>query len=140
MTDTPLTESFLFDALDVQIWAAHPGGLLTFVNAFTASYFGRSREQLVGEGWQNMLHSADLALAVERWTHALKTGATYHVDFRLLRASDRTYRWHHASARRVETAAGLAWIGSNVDVDSERRADEILQSWRERLAASLPGA
>ena len=55
----------LLDALDVQAWTAAPNGLLTFVNAFTAAYFGRSREQLVGEGWQNMLHAADLPLAVE---------------------------------------------------------------------------
>lgn len=129
----------LFDAFDVQIWTAHTDGLLTFVNAFTAAYFDKSRQQLVGEGWQNMLHSADLPIAVERWTRALQTGETYHTDFRLLRGSDRTYRWHHASARRIDTAAGPAWIGSNIDVDAERRADEILRAWRDRLAERVTG-
>jgi PAS domain S-box-containing protein len=120
----------LYDAFELQVWTADASGLLTFVNAFTASYFGRSREQLVGEGWQNMLHSADLAQAVERWKHALGTGEVYHVDFRLLRGSDRTYRWHHASARRVATPEGPAWIGSNIDIDAQKRADEVLNSWR----------
>ena len=120
----------LFDAFELQVWTADASGLLTFVNAFTAAYFGRSREQLVGEGWQNMLHSADLPVAVERWTQALRTGEVYHVDFRLLRASDRAYRWHHASARRLAAPGGLVWVGSNIDVDAERRADEVLSSMR----------
>ena len=123
----------LYDALDLQVWTADASGLLTYVNNFTATYFGRTREQLVGEGWQNMLHSADLARAVERWTHALRTGEVYHVDFRLLRGSDRTYRWHHASARRLARPEGLVWVGSNIDVDAQRRADEVLASWRSQL-------
>ena len=127
----------LFDAFELQVWTADASGLLTFVNAFTASYFGRSREQLVGEGWQNMLHSADLPLAVERWTQALGTGEVYHVDFRLLRGSDRTYRWHHASARRVATREGFVWVGSNVDVDANKRADEVLNSWRSHARGSV---
>ena len=121
-----------FDALEIQLWTADTNGMLTFVNSFTASYFGKTREELIGEGWQNVLHSADVALAVERWTSAIQTGEPYHVDFRLLRASDRNYRWHHASARRIETADGLRWIGSNIDVDADRRSEEVLEVLREQ--------
>lgn len=132
-----MNDRHLFDAFELQVWTADAFGLLTFVNAFTASYFGRSGEQLVGEGWQNMVHSADLPVAIERWTQALRTGDVYHVEFRLLRGSDRTYRWHHASARRVETSEGSIWIGSNVDVDAQRRADEVLSAMREQARAGV---
>ncbi len=117
----------LLDALELQVWTASAAGLLTFVNDFTARYFGRSREQLVGEGWQNVLHSADLPLAVERWTRSVESGAPYEVSFRLLRASDRLYRWHRATAHRVETPQGALWLGSNVDIDAERRAEEAMR-------------
>ncbi|MEP7067688.1 MAG: PAS domain-containing protein [Usitatibacter sp.] len=129
----------LYDAFELQVWTADASGLLKFVNAFTAAYFGRPREQLVGEGWQNMLHSADLPRAVERWTESLRTGAVYHLDFRLLRAFDRTYRWHHASARRVQAPGGAVWIGSNVDFDAQRRAEEILDSYRVKARGSAEG-
>gem|GEM_PF-2157060 len=132
-----MNEHDLYDALELQVWTADGSGLLTFVNAFTANYFGRSRGQLVGEGWQNMLHSADLPHAVERWTQALRTGEVYHVDFRLLRGADRTYRWHHASARRVSRPEGLIWVGSNIDVDAQRRADEVIASWRAQAKGSV---
>ena len=121
-----------FDALQLQIWTADANGLLQFVNKYAAAYFGKSRQQLIGEGWQNVLHSSDLALAVEAWTRAIATGKPYDIDFRLLRASDRTYRWHHAAARRVSGPGGPVWIGSNIDIDAERRAIEVMAAWREK--------
>jgi PAS domain S-box-containing protein len=126
----------VLDALNVQIWTARTTGELDFVNRFTAEYFGRTAEELVGEGWTNVLHASDLPRAIERWTRSLQTGEPYAVDFRLLRASDRMYCWHHASARRLEGADGPFWIGSNVDVDAERRAEEVLLA-RSRLANPL---
>ena len=129
-----------FDALDVQIWTSDENGALTFVNDFTARYFGRSRDQLVGEGWQNVLHSADVDSVVERWTHSLRTGEPYHVDFRLLRDSDKTYRWHHASARRLVDGGTPTWLGLNVDIDAEKRADEILLALRQQMRSRGDGA
>jgi PAS domain-containing protein len=48
----------LLDALRVQIWTAKPAGELDFVNRFTADYFGRTREELIGEGWTNVFTRA----------------------------------------------------------------------------------
>jgi PAS domain S-box-containing protein len=123
----------LFDDLEVQIWTSDLSGALTFVNDFTARYFGRARDVLIGEGWQNVLHAADVPATVERWTHSLSTGEPYLNDFRLLRDTDRVYRWHAASARKVVIDGEPMWLGSNVDVDADRRADEILQSFRQQL-------
>lgn len=115
----------MLDALNIQIWTAAPTGESSFVNRFTAEYFGRTRDQLIGEGWTNVLHASDLPRTIEHWTRALQTGEPYAVDFRLLRAEDRIYRWHHASARRLDGTDGPFWIGSNVDIDAQRRAEEI---------------
>ncbi len=114
----------LLDALELQIWTAAATGLLAYVNPFTARYFGMTQEQLVGEGWQNVLHSADLPLVVERWTRSLETGEPYEVSFRLLRSVDRLYRWHRATACRLQGPGGPFWLGSNLDIDAERRAAE----------------
>ncbi len=120
----------LFDAVEVQIWTSDLSGALTFVNDFTARYFGRTRDVLIGEGWQNVLHAADVPETIEKWTRSLQTGEAYRNDFRLLRASDRTYRWHSASAKRVTIGEQVLWLGSNVDVDADRRASEVLQLFR----------
>jgi PAS domain S-box-containing protein len=127
----------LFDLFELQIWTADVDGQLDFVNAFTADYLGVSRERLIGDGWQNVVHSADLPTAGERWMAAVRTGEPYVVDFRLLRAADRAYRWHRASARRTSTAEGLRWFGSNIDIDAARRAEEVVTAQRE-LEGDLP--
>jgi len=107
--------------------------MLSHVNRYTCDYLGKERDELIEDNWQNVVHPADLATALERWTHAVTTGEPYQVDFRLLRGSDRVYRWHRATAQRVETPDGQKWIGTNVDIDAARRADEVRDAWREQL-------
>ena len=134
ISSSPMMTEEMLDAMQLQVWTADERGLLSFVNQFTADYFGKSREQLIGEGWQNVLHSSDVPLAVESFDErAVATGEPYDVDFRLLRASDRMYRWHHASARRIKTTDGWIWAGSNVDIDENRRATEVLDAWRQQV-------
>ena len=127
-----MTNNDGYDALQLHIWTAGPDGALTFVNHFSVEYFGRSREQLIGEGWQNVLHSTDLPVAIERWAKSIESGAPYEVDSRPLRASDRTYRWIRAAARRVMGPQGVMWVGSDIDIGAERRATETMQAWRVR--------
>lgn len=130
---TGMIDASVMDALQLQVWTAGSDGQLSFVNRFAADYFGRSAADLVGEGWQNVIHSSDLDRAVETWTHSVTTGDPYDVQFRLLRASDRTYRWHHASARLVSDVEGAIWIGSNIDIDGEMRAAEVVEAMRAQL-------
>lgn len=132
-----MTVEEIIDQLVLQAWTAHPGGLLDHVNPFTCEYLGRTRDELIADNWQNVVHPADLPLAIERWTHAVTTGEPYETDFRLLRASDRMYRWHRATARRMDTPDGPRWVGSNVDVDAARRADEVRQAWQSQELDSL---
>jgi PAS domain S-box-containing protein len=117
----------LSDAVPVQLWMATPDGALTFVNARVTAYFGRSEEQMLGEGWQNVVHPSDLATTGEQWRHALETGEPYRTEFRLQRASDGLYRWHLGLALPVRDDDGriVRWVGSNTDIDDQKRALEV---------------
>ncbi len=125
---------FLADAIPVQIWTAQPNGQLDFVSARVAEYFGTSSETLLKDGWLSVLHPDDVPPVVERWTHSLRTGEPYEVDFRL-RQADGVYRWHigRAVAQLAPDGTVVNWFGSNTDIDEQRRtADE-----RERLIGAL---
>ena len=128
-----MTNYDLLDALRVQVWTAKPDGLLDFVNQHGCDYFGKSRSELIDEGWQFVLHPADVPTTIARWTESLTTGASYENDFRLLRASDRVYRWHRATAVRLEMPDGPRWLGTNVDIDAERRAEEVHEALRQQV-------
>lgn len=125
---------FLADAIPVQVWTAAPDGQLDFVSDGVALYFGKSRDEVVGDGWLSLMHPEDVSPTVERWTHSLATGEPYDVNFRL-RRHDGVYRWHlgRALAQINEDGAVTGWFGSNTDIDDQHRNAEQ----REHLVQSL---
>lgn len=116
---------FLAEAIPVQIWTATPDGALDYVTQRVADYFGLTTEQMLGEGWQHVIHPDDLANAVDRWTHALATGEPYEVEFRL-RGADGSYRWHIARALPQLDASGkvVHWFGTNTDIEDQKRLQQ----------------
>lgn len=114
---------FLAEAIPVQIWTAQPNGALDYVSQRVADYFGTSVEHVLGEGWQNVIHSDDLPSVVERWTHSLSTGTPYQVEFRL-RAADGSFRWYlgRALPQLDEQGNVVQWFGTNTDIEEQKRA------------------
>ena len=114
---------FLADSIPEQVWTAAPDGQLNYVNQRVTNYFGRTYDEMIGQGWQGVVHPEDLEAVLPRWVHSLKTGEPYEVEFRLKRFSDQTYRWHIARALPLRDPAGqiVKWYGSNTDIDEQKR-------------------
>ena len=112
---------FLAEAIPVQIWTARPDGSLDYVSQCVADYFGTSVEQVLGEGWQNVIHPEDLMSVVQRWTHALTNGTPYQVEFRL-RAADGAYRWYlgRALPQLDDHGQVVQWFGTNTDIEDQK--------------------
>lgn len=115
---------FMAEAIPVQIWTAQPNGALDYVSQRVADYFGTTVEQVLGEGWQNVIHPDDLGGVVQRWVASLESGAPYEVEFRL-RGHDGTYRWYLGRALAQRDADGriVQWFGTNTDIDEQKRPD-----------------
>ncbi len=111
---------FLAEAIPVLIWTATPDGALDYVTERVATYFGTSSQQLLRDGWQNVVHPDDLPAVASRWGHSLSTGEEYKVEFRL-KAADGQYRWHLARALPQRDSAGrvVRWFGTNTDVHEQ---------------------
>lgn len=120
---------FLTENIPVQVWTALPDGNLDYVSERTARHFGLSADRLLREGWQNVVHPDDLPLAVERWTHALQTGETYEVEFRLKR-SDGIYACHlaRAVAQRDPSGQIVRWFGTNTDIEEQREEQRRIRA------------
>lgn len=119
----------LTEGLPVQLWTALPDGALDYVNLNTAQELGVSQKQLLTDGWQNVVHADDLPLAIERWTHALRTGDVYEVEFRLKLATG-AYAWHLVRAIPKRDASGeiVSWLGTNTNIAKERQQREQVES------------
>ena len=121
---------FLAEAIPVQVWTAQPDGALDYVNERAIEYFSRTRAEIVGDNWQQVLHPDDLDACLELWQRALNTGEIYEVEFRLRRASDETYRWHLGRALPMRDAANgriIRWFGTNTDIDDQKRLYRLAQ-------------
>jgi PAS domain S-box-containing protein len=122
---------FLAEAIPVQIWTARPDGALDYVTQRVADYFGVTVDEVLGAGWQHVIHPDDLPQAVARWTHSLSTGESYEVEFRLRRADDQ-YRWHIARAlpQFDESGKVVHWFGTNTDIEDQKRLENQLRQER----------
>ncbi len=80
------------------------------------------------------MHEDDLAGAQTRWAHALLSGQPYEVEFRLRRA-DGNYFWHLSRAQPIRNAQGriTRWVGTNTDIDEQKRTARELAHLNEHL-------
>jgi PAS domain S-box-containing protein len=91
-------------------------------------FTGLSFEQIKGWGWRQFVHPEDVEENVRRWQHSIETGEPFLFEHRFRRA-DGAYRWHLSRALPLWDASGriTMWIGSNTDVDEQKRAAEQLR-------------
>ncbi len=124
----------LGEAIMHQVWTATPDGRIDYVNCRVLEYFGRSNEQMLGEGWQDFIHPDDLPACIKRWQHSLATGDFYEVEFRLRRA-DGEYRWHlaRATARRDGRGKIAKWFGTGTDIQEQKSAESALRESEEQF-------
>jgi PAS domain S-box-containing protein len=118
----------LTEVIPQQVWTAQPDGALDYVNRRVLEYFGRTLEEMLGWGWQNVVHEDDMQPALERWRSSLQTGEPYKIEFRLKRASDASYRWHLGQAMPLRDDAGrvIAWFGTNTDIEEQKLIEATL--------------
>ena len=96
------------------------------------AYTGLSVEEVRGWGWLNALHPDDRARTGEVWQKAIDSIGLYETEYRI-RRKDGAYHWHLARGIPILDANGSIrmWVGSCLDIDARRRAEEELQAAKE---------
>ncbi len=118
----------LADAIPLIVWTAQANGDIDYYNSQWESYTGVAAELTKGWAWAPVLHPDDLQNCLDKWTHAIKTGAPYEIEYRFKRGSDGTYRWHLGRAIPFKNAAGnvIKWFGICTDIDDQISSKDLL--------------
>ncbi|MBC8986960.1 PAS domain-containing protein [Pedobacter sp. N36a] len=121
---------FLLNSMPQQVWTASATGIINYVNEICCRDFGKTREELRGEGWQSFVHPDDLPVCIRAWSYALGQNSEYSVQFRL-KMADGQYKWHLGKAiPLIESGELKMWMGTNTNIDiqksNEQRKDEFL--------------
>ncbi len=117
---------FLGNSIPQQVWTALPDGSLDYVNERVLEYAERGFEEMVGEGWSELIHPDDLPGCIAAWSAARESGEPYEFEFRLRRASDASWRWHLARALPMRGPDGsiVQWFGTNTDIHDRRTLED----------------
>lgn len=118
---------YLADAIPQIVWTTDGEGRVEYFNQRWYEYTGLSPEQCLGNwNWLAALHPDDAPLARQIWTASVHKGETYEAEYRLLRASDRTYRWHLARGLSLKDEQGniIKWFGTCTDIEDQKQIQE----------------
>ncbi len=125
----------------VMIWVADSDGEITFVNDQMLDFTGLPAQQVIGPGWQELIHPEDRPAVQNEWASALPQHRPLSLEYRLRRA-DGEYRWvlDTGSPRFAPDGSFQGYVGGVVDITERRRSEEVQRFLGEAsaLLASSP--
>ncbi|RZA33287.1 MAG: PAS domain S-box protein [Lysobacteraceae bacterium] len=109
-------------------WMAGTDGAIVWFNDRWYAYTGRTPQQSVGSGWQDVIDPDTLPAVMARWRETIRSGQPFEMEFPL-RGADGNYRWYLTRLSAVRDAEGrvVRWFGTNTDVDQVKRAEQALR-------------
>jgi PAS domain S-box-containing protein len=126
----------LAESIPQLAWMAEPDGHIFWYNQRWYDYTGTTPEAMQGWGWKAVHDPAVLPEVVERWTHALRMGERFSMEFPL-RGRDGRLRTFLTRVEPVKDEAGrvIRWFGTNTDVEELKEARQRLEVLAEVGAA-----
>ena len=124
------------DRAPVMMWVTDPTGYCTHLNARWYEYTGQTTGAGEAYGWLDAVHPDDRQSAEDAFVSANAAKRDYRIEFRLRRA-DGVYRWvlDAAAARFSDTGEYHGYVGSVIDIDERREAEETARASEARLLA-----
>ncbi len=129
----------LGEALPGVVWSAAPDGNVDYISEAPSRHPTDALASGVrlGEGWMQDVHPDERDAVRTRWQASVASGESYETQFRY-HTADGSYRWQLARAlpQREADGAIVRWVGVNVDIDDQRRADEGREQFVRLVEAS----
>ncbi|CAK0771745.1 two-component system, sensor histidine kinase and response regulator [Gammaproteobacteria bacterium] len=110
----------LAEAMPHMVWSCAPDGHPDYVSHQWVDYTGDSD---MGN-WFNRLHPEDRERTLAAWTHSVRTGENYDLEYRI-RRYDGVYRWFKVRGTPVRCPEGgiLKWHGCNIDIENIKQSE-----------------
>ena len=133
LSESEVKYKFLAEAIPQLILTTDASGKTNYINKHWVSYTGLSREELMDNGWMNVIHPQDLPVVKAKWEEALQNGTSTQVELRK-RDADGMYRWHlnRTIPLRDEDGNITMWMRSSTDIhDTRVMVQELLESYEQ---------
>lgn len=116
------------ESIPEKIFTAKRDGQVDYLNQNWTTFAGLSSDWIEDWEWTRFIHPDDKEQTIQLWQHSVATGQPFQTEHRL-RGRDGVYRWHLSRAHVVGDIQSEVnmWIGSNTDIDDQKRSEEELQ-------------
>jgi PAS domain S-box-containing protein len=125
---TPTEYRLLVEHSPVMIWRSGLDAKCDYFNEPWLAFTGRTLAQEMGEGWTEGVHPEDFERCVAHYLDHFRRRQPFEMEYRL-RRHDGVHRWifDRGVPFSDETGAFAGFIGSCVDVEERRQAQEAQQ-------------
>ena len=116
------------------LWLVDNSGRFIYVNRAWEQFTGSSLAELNRNGWEGFNHPDELAQVQVRWKEATDRQTQFEMELRY-RRHDGEYRWMLARVAPIHGHGGQleGWVGTSVDIDDIKRAEQALQQREQEL-------
>jgi len=124
----------LMENVPFMAWLTDDEGQCTFANFSWQEFTGRTRDDLLGDGWTEWIHRGDLDGYLITFYEAISSQEPYTTELRLQQAN-RQYRWVQLSG--VPVGSGESFEGMLnfcIDVHALREAQQIVALAQDQFA------
>jgi two-component system, sensor histidine kinase len=128
----------VMDAAPVMIWVSGTDKLCTWFNVPWLTFAGRSMAQELGNGWAEGVHRGDYDRCLEIYINHFDKRQEFRMQYRLRHHSGE-YRWIDDTGipRYAHDGTFLGYIGSCIDINAQRVAEEDLRGLKKSLEREL---
>ena len=122
------------DHAPMMMWVTEPDGNCTYLNRGWYEFTGQSEDEALGLGWLKAVHPDDAVEAKRAFVEANANSTNFRIEYRVRRA-DGVYRWAIDAAAPRFGAGGqfLGFVGSVIDINERREAEDVLANLNETL-------
>jgi PAS domain S-box-containing protein len=128
----------MVDAVPAMVWASDANALRTYFNRSWLEFTGRTLAQELGNGWADGIHPEDVQRCLDTFRSSVKAHRPFRMEYRL-RCADGQYRWvlSHGEPRCNDQGGLEGYVGSCMDINEQKAAEEALKEVHERLDARV---
>ena len=115
----------LMEGIPQLVWRSCANGRWTWASPQWLDFTGQRQEESHGLGWLDAVHPDDHEATMLAWEDA-KPHGMLDAEYRVRRAADGDWLWHHTRSVPVRDASGniIEWLGTTTDVHALRELQE----------------